>query len=230
MRQAGTDHDERQPGLADLVHGGAERRDVVRAEVLHLVDEHRDPAARVRDEPADVGEQLDEVDLDVTGVGTARDRRHVDPGLPAVAQPAGGGRPRPRAVLALRERLQDAEHVVAARRRAELADGEVQRRGERPAQRLVGPRLELAGPPAAPDRRRAQRVEQHGLAHAAQPGEHDAALRAATGDPLQDHVEGVELDVAAGQLGRPLAGAGRVRVADRVHAATVSGRLASAAD
>ena len=30
----------------------------------------------------------------------------------------------------------------------------------------------------------------------------------------------------AGQLGRPLAGAGRVRVADRVHARTVSGSLA----
>ena len=36
--------------------------------------------------------------------------------------------------------------------------------------------------------------------------------------------------VAAGELGRPLTGAGRVRVADRVHARTVSGCLAWAVD
>ena len=51
----------------------------------------------------------------------------------------------------------------------------------------------------------AQRVEQHGLAHAAQPGEDDAALGSALGHPLEDDVEGGELLVAAGELGRALA-------------------------
>ena len=47
VRQPGADDDQRQPGLADLVAGGAERGDVVGPEVLHLVDEDRDPASPV---------------------------------------------------------------------------------------------------------------------------------------------------------------------------------------
>ena len=75
---------------------------------------------------------------------------------------------------------------------------------DRPAQRLLGPRLDLAGAPAAGDRGRAQLVEQHGLADAAQPGEHEGAFGPAVRDPLEDDVEGRELGVAAGQLGRAL--------------------------
>ena len=58
----------------------------------------------------------------------------------------------------------------------ELADRGVQRRGQRAARSAVGPGLELAGAPAAAHGRRAQRVEQHGLADSAQAGEHDRAL------------------------------------------------------
>ena len=49
-------------------------------------------------------------------------------------------------------------------------------------------------------------------------------------DPLQDDVEGAHLLVATGQLGRPLPGAGRVGVPDRVHARTVWARLADSVD
>ena len=80
-----------------------------------------------------------------------------------------------------------------------------------------GPRLDLAGAPAARDRRRAQLVEQHRLADAAQPGEHQRPLGPAVRDPLQDDVEGRQLGVAAGQLGRALAGAGGVRVPHGIH-------------
>jgi hypothetical protein len=48
---------------------------------------------------------------------------------------------------------------------------------------------------------RAQRVEQHGLADAAQAGEHEAALGPAAGDPLEDDVEGVQLAVAPASSG-----------------------------
>ena len=206
--------------------GGAERGDVVGPEVLHLVDEDRDAATLVGSEPAEVGEQLDQVDLDVAGVGPAPDRRRVDAGMPAV--PELGARAR----VALGEGPDDAEDVgdrllVGV---PELADGLVQRRGERPAQALVGPGLELAGPPATAYGGRAQGVEQHGLADAAESGQHDAPLRAPVGDPLQHHVERRQLRAPAGQLGRALAGAGRVRVADRVHARTVSGSLADSVD
>ena len=89
--------------------------------------------------------------------------------------------------------------------------------GQRPAQRLVGPRLELAGPPALADRLAAQRVEQHGLADPAQPGQHQRPLGTPPRHPLEHDVERRELLVAAGQLGRPLPGAGRVGIPDRVH-------------
>ena len=100
---------------------------------------------------------------------------------------------------------------------AELADRLVQRAGQRPAQRLVGPRLELAGPPALAHRLAAQRVEQHGLADPAQPGQHQRPLGPTPRHPLEHHVERAHLLVAAGQLGRPLPGTGRVGVPDRVH-------------
>ena len=141
----------------------------------------------------------------------------VDAGVPPVAQLRGPA-PGPAGRLALGERLDHAERVVAgAAGRPELAHRLVHGRRERAAQRLVGPGLELAGAPAGAHRRRAQRVEQHGLADAAQPGEHDRALGAPAGHPLEHDVEGVELLVAAGELGRALAGAGGVGVPDRVH-------------
>ena len=206
--------------------GGTQGRDVVGAEVLHLVDEDGDAAAGVGGRAAEVGQQLDEVDLDVAGVGASGHGRHRDAGVPPVAQLRGPA-PGPAGRLALGERLDDAERVVAgATCRAQLAHRLVHRRREGAAQRLVRPGLELAGAPAGAHRGRAQRVEQHGLADPAQPGEHDRALGAAAGHPLEHDVEGVELLVAPGELGRALAGAGGVRVPDRVHDRRVYGSLA----
>ena len=206
--------------------GRAQRRDVVGTEVLHLVDEHRDALAHVGGQAAEVGEQLDQVDLDVAGVGAALDRRGVDAGVPLLAQLGV------RAGLALGEGLDHAEDVVdvVGLRVAELADRLVQRAGQRPAQPLVGAGLELAGPPATPYGRRAEGVEQHGLADPPQPGEHQAALGTPAGDPLQHHVEGAQLLVTAGQLGRALPRAGGVRVPDRVHDPTLSACLAISLD
>ena len=129
MGQAGADHDQRQARLADLVAGGAQRRDVVGAEVLHLVDEDRDPEAAVGGEPAEVGEELDEVDLDVTGVGPAPHRGRVDARVPLVAEL------RARAGVALGEGAHHAEHVghgllVGV---PELAHRLVERRRQRPS-------------------------------------------------------------------------------------------------
>ncbi len=213
MRQPGTDDDHRQARLGDLVAGRADRRDVVGREVLHLVDEHGDPAADVRGQPTDVGEQLHQVDLDVTGVGAPGDRRGVDARVPPVAQLGA------RSGVALGEGLDHTEHVVdlVAGRVSELADRHVQRSRQWSAQALVGPGLELAGAPVGAHGRRPQGVEQHGLADAPQAGQDDGTLGAPAGDPLQHDVEGVQLLVAAGQLGRALAGAGGIGVANRVH-------------
>ena len=141
----------------------------------------------------------------------------VDAGVPPVAQLRA---PRPdRRRLALGERLDHAERVVAGTTgRAELAHRLVHgatasgRRSD-----WSGRASSLPVPQPAPHRGRAQRVEQHGLADAAQPGEHHRALGAPAGHPLEHDVERVELLVAAGELGRALAGAGGVGVPDRVH-------------
>jgi hypothetical protein len=163
VRQAGTDDDHRQPGLAELVAGGAEGGDVVGSEVLHLVDEDPDALADVGREPADVGEQLDEVDLDVPRVGPAPHHGCVDAGAPPVLEP------RACAGVAVREGPDHAEDVVDRLlvAVAELPHGLVERAAEGTAQPLPGPGLELAGAPALAYARTAQRVEQHGLAHSA---------------------------------------------------------------
>ena len=113
---------------------------------------------------------------------------------------------------------------------AELAHRLVERAAQRAAQSLAGPGLELAGPPALAHGGAAQRVEQHRLADAAQPGEHEAALGTALGDPLEHDLERGELLVATGELGRALARAGGVRVPDRVHDQTISANLGTPLD
>ena len=224
MRQARAHDHERRPRLRQLVARRAQRRDVVGAEVLHLVDEDGDAAPHVRGQRRDLGEQLDEVDLDVAGVGPAGADGDVDAGLPALAQLRALGRG------AQRERLEDAQHLVDAVGvgvpHGEVADRAVQRGRERAAEVGLRPGLDLARPPARADGHRAQLAEQHGLADAAQTGEHEAALGAAAGHALEHDLERVELAVAAGQLGRPLTRAGGEGVAHGVHDRTVSGNLA----
>ena len=107
--------------------------------------------------------------------------------------------------------------LLVAVSRPELAQRHVQRRGDRPSQRLLGAGLDLAGAPAAGDRGGAELVEQHRLADAAQAGEHEGTFRPAVRDPLEDDVERRQLGVAAGELGRALPGAGGVRVPHGIH-------------
>ncbi len=145
---------------------------------------------------------------------------------PESARPRTGGTSMPglqrslqlrvRPGLPLGEGPDHAEHVVGIGV-SELAHRLVQRARQRPAQRLVGPGLELAGPPALAHGLAAQRVEQHGLADPAQSGQHQRPLGTTPRHPLEHHVERPHLLVATGQLGRPLPGAGRVGIPDRVH-------------
>ena len=183
-------------------------------------------AARPTASAGDLGEQLDEVDLDVAGVGAAACATATSiPGCQRSRSFAPSG------ARAQGERLEDAEHLVDAVgvvvADGEVADRAVQRGGERAAQVGLRPGLDLARPPARADRHRAQLAEQHRLADAAQAGEHEAALGAAAGDPLEHDLERVELAVAARQLGRPLPGAGGEGVAHGIHDRTVSGNLAT---
>ena len=224
MWQARPDDDDRQPGLADFMGGGTQGGDILRGKVLHLIEEDRHPSAGVRGEPADIGKQFDEVDLDVPRVGAAGHRGGVDTGVPALADATAR-------VLPLRKGLDHAQHVrrLGVVGMAQLADRLMDRRTEGAAQRLIRPRLQLAGPPTRAHSRRTQRIEEHGLADPAQPGEDDRALRAATGNSLQHHVEGLELLIPPGEFGWALARPGGIGVANWIHDRSVFGYLASAA-
>ena len=148
--------------------------------------------------------------------------RRVDAGVPLVRSLASGPG------VALGERLDHAEHVVDAVlvAVAELAHRLVQRAAQRPAQRLVGTRLELAGAPAARTAAERSALSSTVLPTPRSPVSTSERSGRPLDHPLEHDVEGAELLVAAGELGRALAGAGGVGVPDRVHDRTVSAYLA----
>jgi hypothetical protein len=94
----------------------------------------------------------------------------------------------------------------------------VQRGRDRPSDRLVGPGLDLARAPQPLHGHGLERVEQDGLADAAQAGDDHAALGTATGHPLEHDFELLQLSVTPGELRRTLPGAGGIGIAHRVHA------------
>ena len=211
----------RQPGLADLVAGRAQRGDVVGAEVLHLVDEDRrcPCPTSAASPPTSVSSSTRSISMSPESA-RPRDRGHVDAGAPAAPAACASG-----AGVALGEGPDHAQHVVDAVRlrwpssrtawcRA-LGSGRRSHWSGRASSLPVPQRLRTAG--------RAQRVEQHGLADPAQPGQHQ---RCARGGPAATRSRttsnGAQLLVAAGELGRALAGAGGVGVPDRVHDRTLS--------
>ena len=222
VRQAGTDHDQRRALLADLVAGPADRGELLGGDVLHLVDVERDADAEVAGQRGHVAEQLDQVELEVARVGAALDRDGVDRRRPAHALAVGQ-------LGTQRERLEHAGHrldaVGVAVPVGDFADRGVHCLRDRDPDALVGARLDLAGAPGPLHRLAAQRVEQHGLADAAQSREHHAPLGPAGRHPLQGDLELLQLPVATGQLRRPLTCSWGVRIADRVHVSTVSAYL-----
>ncbi len=141
--------------------------------------------------------------------------------MPGCHRSRSFGRAAPGRGAPLGERLEHPEEGVDPVRcpvpGGEFPDGHVQGGGDRPAQRLFRAGFDLAAAPEAVDRLGAQGVEQDRLADPAQPGEHQAALRATPGDPFQHDVEDVQLPPPPGELGWALAGARGVRVADRIH-------------
>ena len=219
MRQSGSHDDQRSGVLTQFVARTADRRHVVRTEVLHLVDEQGDSHPDVPSEAGGVHEQFDQVDLDVTGIGATFHRRCVDSGLPAFAHPfvrCG----------AQSERFEYTEEVVDGfgirMCGRDLTHRHVQGRRQRASQTLVRARLDLARTPALGYGSGAQVIEQNGFPDTAQTGEHDAAFGPAAGDALENDVERRELLLSAGEFGRALPRAGGVRVADRIHRSMVT--------
>ena len=170
VREPGADDDEGRALLADLVAGAAQGAELGPGDVLHLVDEQGDADAQVAGEGRHVGEQLDQVQLEVAGVRASLGGDDVGGWLPAVL---AGARLAVLELGAQRERLQYAGHLVdpvgVAVPVGQLADSRMHGLGERKPQRLVGARLELAGAPGALYGEAAQRVEKYRLAHAAEP-------------------------------------------------------------
>jgi hypothetical protein len=90
----------------------AERRDVGWREILHLIDEHRHPNANICRQAGHIGEQLQQVDLHVSGVGAANRRRTIDRRRPALDQLAAAW------IATQPERLQCGQHITHPIRRA----------------------------------------------------------------------------------------------------------------
>ena len=100
---------------------------------------------------------------------------------------------------------------VGVLRVAELAHGQVQRGGERAAQRLAGRASSLPVP--HPRRTAAERIALSStvLPTPRSPVSTIGAFGTRPGDAFEHDVEAVELGVAAGQFGRALPGTGGVR-------------------
>jgi hypothetical protein len=125
--------------------------------------------------------------------------RHVDSQLADRGDPRGslGGLGVPG-----EEGLEHAEEVVDPLRgpvsRCQLPHRHVQRAADRPADRLLGPGLDLPRSPQPLHRHGTERVEQHRLAHAAQAGQDHAAFWPAASDALQDDFKLSQFPVPAG--------------------------------
>ena len=195
--------------------GGTQSRYVWRRDVLHFVDEQRDPDAQVGGDRRGVGEQLGQVDFEVPGIGATPRGGHVDAQLNRHRGALG------RLRVAERERLEHGQELLdtvgRAMPRGELTHRHVQGGRDRAPDRLLGPRLDLPGAPQPLHRHRPERVEQHGLADAAQARQHHAAFGPPARHAFQDDLELADLTIAPGQLRRPLASAGGIRVPYRVH-------------
>src|SRR5262249_8518928 len=90
--------------------------------------------------------------------------------------------------------------------------------------------LQLPGPPQPLQGHRPERVEQHGLPDAAQPGEHHAPLGPGAGDALQHDLKLAYLPVPPGELGRALTGTRGIGASYGVHDRTLWSPLARTVD
>ena len=153
----------------DLVAGAGDPGEVGALQILHLVDEQRDPDLELGGRLTDVDEQLGQVGLQVAGVGAAAFGLDVD---------ADGEAPVRR--RAQREGLEHAQRAFeavpplspAVRRAHRL----IQRLRGESAERRVASRFDLRDDPAAALGHPAELVDQHRLADAAEAGEDQAAL------------------------------------------------------
>ncbi len=76
------DHDQGGALLAHLMTSAAKCSQLGWRDVLHLVDEQSNSDIQIARQGCDVGEELVEIKLEVTGVGAAPRRRYVDGWLP----------------------------------------------------------------------------------------------------------------------------------------------------
>ena len=201
--------------------GGAdERAELERRDLVQLVDEQGRAEALALGALAEGDEQLGEVGLEVAGVGDARFRLDLEPEA-AVDQPGlhGPGEARRDPADALRPLLVPPAPVDGADHRRQglghlgpqVATGTGLEQLDRPAGGVgVGPELQ----------------QQHGLADAAQPGQHDRLERVARRGPADDDVPRLDHPVPAGEQRRRRAGPWRVRVRDGIHGSTIAPSVA----
>ena len=204
--------------LAQLVHGGVQRSQLVGLRLLQLVDEDQSPDAQVAGRLAESLEQGGQVDPEVAAVGGAPFGSDVQ----ADAEPPGG-------VEAEAER---AEHGQQAPQPAGLVpprgrtQGPLQLTSQRDGQGPARCDLHLRHDPAAGRDLREQLTEQDRLADAPKPVDDPGPVTLAELlAPAARDVERRELALAPGEQRRTSSGAGPERVRDGVHDRTVSASI-----
>jgi len=207
MRQAGPDHDQRAAVLGELVAGRTEGGHVVRRMSCISSTTGRCPRPRSV-ATSGVHEQLGEVDLQIARVGSAARGRHVDARLPAVHRRLLVTR----IGVGLAKALEHAEEFLDAVRRP-MPRASSRTAMCRAARDPAAGSTARGAPrscrcPRAADGHRLEGVEQHGLAHTAQPSDDHAAFRAPRATRSSTTSNCWSSPVPAGQLGWALPRAG----------------------
>jgi hypothetical protein len=171
---------------------------------VHLVYEEQGTAAGRARRLADLAQQVDEVLLGVARVRHSSRRRNVELQLDSSgADEAEGLHDTERPVDPLLHAVSTAH--LAQQPRGHLGEG-------RPEVRLRPDLLHVGRRPPGLGGEDVELEEEDGLPYAAQPVVHEAAVRAAAGEDLDERAEVLEIAVPAGEVRRFPAGTGGVGV------------------
>ena len=206
--QSGPGHGDGQGQLGGPVKAHDQGLDDRQADVVELVDGDEDPGLVVAGHLAELHEQPGQIGGQVAGVGRTVHGVHVDAELGSVGELDAEGLQDPEGP---EDPLADASLGVHGQEHP--AEGGGQTRG----QVAVLGHLDVLVEVAPGLGQVLELVEQDGLSHAPQTGEHLAPPVAAEQEALEGDVHGLDLPLPADQGRWTGAGPGAVGVPDRVH-------------
>ena len=193
-----------------------ERAQTLLGEVLHLVQGEQHPDLALPSQFTQLGKQVGEVAVEASRISPSRGGVYLSDHIAAV------GKLPPQL-----ERLEHAERAASPIGNAlsgrKAQDGIASQQAHRAREVEVFRSLDVLVDPPSCLGDLAQFLQQHGLAHAAQPGQQQATVVAAQAQPLDGDVKRAEFFVSAHQCRGLGTGAGVVGVADRIDEGSLYG-------